>query len=132
MTRFFPIPPQLSWSRELLWVLSRACARAPLPPLEPGDASLIVALARRLEVSGRIAARLGKEACRRDLGELAGESLYDDLLTNVAVASALLSAQRRVQASATRHGISVAWLKFAGLHAAGLIREGSRVASDID
>lgn len=129
--RFCPTPPQPPWSSELLWVLNRAFSRD-LPALPVGAPSQALNLARRLELSGRIAARLGRERCWAELGEPCGDELYEDFLTNVAAASALQAAQDRVQVVAARHDIPIVWLKFAGLRAAGLVRVGSRIASDLD
>lgn len=130
--RFLIPPPRGAWSDELNWVVSRACARTSDDRASaPGDPASALAIARRLQLSGRIAARLGQDACRRELGQY-GDACFEDYLTNVAVASALFRARSQVCTIAARVSVPIVWLKFAALSAGALIEAGSRVAGDID
>lgn len=122
--------PPPSWSAELVWVLDSAFSDSPSPTC--GQPQLALSIARRLELSGRVAGRLGASACRAQLGDQAGRAFYEDFLTNVAVASMLIAARERVQRVASRRGIAAVWLKFAALELGGFSNVGSRVAADLD
>lgn len=125
-------PPAVPRSPALDWVLRRAFG-PPSGAADPGaDPGAAVALARRLSLAPRIAARSGRDELRKELGEAAAALLAR--LHREAVAQELLAAQRlRVVGRAARAaGIHTTLLKSDALRAAGLLAAGSRTAVDLD
>ncbi len=129
-------PPPLVLSPEIRWMLLRAFGPldAPFPgTVEPGAA---LALARRFEMSARIAARQGRERLAAELGGGSGEAtaaaFAHDRRRAAAVGLRLMGEAGRVAAVAAELGIPLAFLKFAALEAAGMLAAGSRGACDID
>ncbi len=97
--------------------------------VEPAAA---LALARRFEVSARIAARQGRERLAAELGEETAAAFAHDRRAAAAVGLRLMGEAGRVAAVAAELGIPLAFLKFAALEAAGVLAAGSRGACDID
>ncbi|HEY2406946.1 MAG TPA: nucleotidyltransferase family protein [Polyangiaceae bacterium] len=91
----------------------------------------VLALSRALQISGRIAERLGHARCVDELGPI-GEQLWEDHQTNAAVESSLLNVLSRVLDAAVVSKRELVLLKFAALRTAGIVRPGSRVAQDLD
>ncbi len=124
-------PPPLAPSSELRWVLERAFG--PIgDAAAPGDTAAAVALALKLDLAARIAARtpparlgdeVGLEGARRlGLAQLGARSRSRR--------AALARAEIGRVASAAE--IPIVWLKHAALVAMGLCDDGSRDVSDVD
>ena len=95
------------------------------------DPAAALALARRFEVSARIAARQGRERLAGELGEETAAFAHDRRAA-AAVGLRLMGEAGRVAAVAAELGIPLAFLKFAALEAAGVLAAGSRGACDVD
>jgi hypothetical protein len=122
-------PPAVALDANLVWLLRAAFADDVESP-HPEDSQAVLELARRLEISGRIAERSTPERLSR-LGAL-GQGLEADRLTNLAVESQLGQALAEVTGVAERHSIPAVGLKYAALKLARVIRPGSRVVGDLD
>jgi hypothetical protein len=124
-------PPPLAPSPEVRWMLLRAFgpAGAPAPAVEPAAA---LALARRFEVSARIAVRQGRQRLAAELGEEAAAGFAGDRARAAAVGMRLMEEVRRVAGVAAALGVPLACLKFAALEGTGLLAAGSRGACDVD
>src|SRR5436305_6906825 len=127
-------PPRLAVSPEARWMLLRAFGPAAAPAAAPADPAAVLALARRFEVSARIAARQGRERLAAELGAAAAAGFARDRVAAAAVSMRLMAAAGQVAATAatTPAGIPLAFLKFAGLEGAGRLAAGSRGACDVD
>jgi hypothetical protein len=125
-------PPRLAISPEVRWMLLRAFgpAGAPFPP--PLGGAVALAMARRFEVSARIAARQGRERLAAELGEEAAAGFASDRRAAAAVGLRLMGETRRVAEVAAAVGAPLIFLKFAALEETGLLAAGSRDACDVD
>ncbi|HEX9944543.1 MAG TPA: nucleotidyltransferase family protein [Thermoanaerobaculia bacterium] len=125
-------PPLLAIPAEVRWMLLRAFgpAGAPFPgPLEP---AAVLAMARRFEVSARIAARQGRQRLAAELGSEAAADFGRDRAAAAAVGMRLMMGARRVAETAAGLSIPLAFLKFAALEGGGVLAAGSRGACDVD
>ncbi len=105
-------------------------AGAPLPEaVEPAAA---LALARRFEVSARIAVRQGRERLAAELGEEAAAGFARDRARAAAGGMRLMEEVRQVAGVAADLDMPLACLKFAALEGSGLLAAGSRGACDVD
>lgn len=124
-------PPVVAWRPEHGWVLTRAFGPTDLsaPSGEPGA---VLALARALDLEGRLAARVSLQQLAGELGREAALALF--------ARRALLEAQARARAGlldelqhrAAAAGIPSAPLKGAALERRGLVPPGGRRAGDLD
>lgn len=105
-------------------------AGAPFPDAVDPQGALF--LARRFELSARIAARQGREALARELGEDAAAGFVRDRSVVTASGLRLLALAREVAGVAERLGLPVAFLKFVALEGAGLDAAVRRAACDVD
>jgi hypothetical protein len=125
-------PPPLAISPEVRWMLLRAFgpAGAPLPvAVEPAAA---LAMARRFEVSARIAVRQGRQRLAAELGGEAAAGFARDRARAAAGGMRLMEEVRQVAGVAAALGLPLACLKFAALEGTGLLAAGSRGACDVD
>jgi hypothetical protein len=116
-------------------MLLRAFGPAAAPAAAPPDPAAALALARRFEVSARIAARQGRERLAAELGAEAAAGFARDRVAAAAVSMRLMAAAGQVAtiaATAAPLAIPLTFLKFAGLEGAGLLAAGSRGACDVD
>jgi hypothetical protein len=125
-------PPPLVLSSEIRWMLLRAFGPLDAPFLETVEPAAALALARRFEISARIAARQGGERLATELGEAAAAAFAHDRRSAAAVGLRLMGEAGRVAAVAAGLGIPLVFLKFAALEAAGVLAAGSRGACDVD
>jgi hypothetical protein len=134
-------PPPLTLSPEARWMLLRAFGPPAAPVSVPVDAPAALALARRFEVSARIAARLGRERLAVELGAEVAAGFARDRAAAAAVSMRLMAAADEVAVIATTAAIAankpplaipLTFLKLAGLEGAGLLAAGSRGACDLD
>jgi hypothetical protein len=113
-------------------MLLRAFGPAGAPFPEGADPAAALVLARRFEVSARIAARQGRERLRAELGEEAAAGFARDRARAAAVGMRLMEEVRRVAGVAAGLGCPLACLKLAALEGTGLLAAGSREACDAD
>jgi hypothetical protein len=128
-------PPALALSPEVRWMLLRAFgpAGAPFPTCDGAcEGTAALALARRFEVSARIAVRQGREGLTRELGEAVAAAFAHDRARAAAAGLRLMEEVRRVAGVAAALGVPLACLKFAALEATGVLAAGSRGACDVD
>ncbi len=125
-------PPPVRIGPEAWWALLRAFGPTEAPfdqALEPGR---VVSVARQLEVSARIAARLGRQRLGREVSPQAAEQLVEDRRHNALTTLTRLAAARALAERAAPRGVQLVPLKFLALHHRGVLLPGSRHASDID
>ncbi|MFL6193510.1 MAG: nucleotidyltransferase family protein [Thermoanaerobaculia bacterium] len=128
-------PPSLAIPAEVRWMLLRAFgpAGAPFPePVDPFDPEAALAMARRFELSARIAARQGRERLAAELGAGAAAGFWRDRTAAAAAGLRLEAAARRVAEMAAALDVPLAFLKFVALEMAGVLAAGSRDACDVD
>lgn len=137
-------PPDLPDDPALQWTLARAFgpsdpkaaddARDPAGGVDGfrtfGASAARIALA--LDLGARIAARVERETLVAELGESAAEELCRRRRDVAAQGLRLGALARDVAALAERHGLRIAWLKYAALGASGVEVVGRRAASDLD
>ncbi len=125
-------PPRLELTPEVRWMLLRAFG--PIGALFPDaiEPAAAMAMARRFELSARIAARQGREMLVRELGRETAEGLARDRVSAAAVGMQLMAAARRIADKAAPLGVPVVFLKFAALETTGRLAAGSRDACDVD
>jgi hypothetical protein len=123
-------PPRINVDDDLAWLLRAAFADALTGP-PPSDPVRALQLARDTELSGRIAKRLGGWHGASELDTLA-RGLEEDYYANVAKEALLTQARERIIALAATLGVPIIFAKFAGLRLAGVVRPGTRMASDLD
>ncbi|HEY3571641.1 MAG TPA: nucleotidyltransferase family protein [Thermoanaerobaculia bacterium] len=125
-------PPRLALSPEARWMLLRAFGPAGAPFPKAVDPAAALAMARRFEVSARIAVRQGRERLRAEVGEETAAEYARDRARAAAVGMRLMGEARRVAEVAAGLGCPLACLKFAALEGTGLLAAGSRGACDVD
>ncbi len=110
--------------------------RAFAPPGTPFSASAepaaALAMARRFEVSPRIAARQGRERLADELGSGTADAFARDRLTAAASGMRLMAAAHRIAEQAALLEVPITLLKFAALEGTGVLAAGSRGACDVD
>lgn len=103
---------------------------APFPgAIDPAEA---LAMARRFEVSARIAFRQGREHLAAELGEEAAAGFSGDRARTTASGLRLVELTREVAGISAGLGVPLALLKFAALEASGLEVAVHRPACDVD
>ncbi len=112
-------------------MLARAFGPVEMPVEIPGEPRRAFEVARRLEVSARLAARLPRERWAAELGAAAGE-LRRERIAAVANEVRLMEAAREAAAVGEGLGVPVALLKGAALCASGAAPTGGRPACDVD
>ena len=113
-------------------MLLRAFGPPDAPFSGPLDPAAALAVARRFEVSARIAARCGRERLAAELGPEAAAGFRRDRVATAAVEVQLEEVARDLAGAATPLGIPLVFVKFLGLHLAGALLAGSRPACDLD
>lgn len=124
-------PPPVEAPAELGWVLARAFGPPERTVEAPADPRRAVEVARGIEVSARLAARLPRERWEEELGAAAGE-LRRERIGAVATEVRLMDVAREVAEEAAAMGVPVALLKGAALIASGAAPTGGRLACDVD
>lgn len=128
-------PPRLALPPATRWMLLRAFGPVAATAAAPADAPGALALARRFEVSARIAARRGREKLAAELGSEAAAGFAHDRAAAAAVSMRLMAAAGQVAAIAAvaePSAIPLTFLKLAGLEGTGRLAPGSRGACDVD
>lgn len=122
-------PPPVAVEGNLAWLLRFAFGES-LEESSPPDPMQALQLARRTEISGRIAERLRR--CKGLRLGVSSSEFEADYHTNLAVEALLGRALDSVSAVAARQAIPVVALKYAGLRLTGVITPGTRMAGDLD
>ncbi|HEX4956196.1 MAG TPA: nucleotidyltransferase family protein [Thermoanaerobaculia bacterium] len=125
-------PPRTPESAPLAWVLARAWGPLAATPAGPGDPGAALELARRLDLSARIAARTGAERLEAELDAEVATAMRRDRLGAAAVELGWLALAREVARAGAAAGVTVVFLKSMALRLAGRLEDGSRLASDLD
>jgi putative nucleotidyltransferase-like protein len=125
-------PPRLAISPEARWMLLRAFGPAEAPFSGSVEPAAALAMARRFELSARIAARQGRDRLSRELGIETASGFGRERTAAAAVGMRLMAVARRLAERAVPLGVPVAFLKFVALEGAGLLVAGSRDACDVD
>lgn len=126
--RFTPKP--LDLDEHVVWVLKRAFG-PPDRAVSPGDPEAALYAADALGYLPRIGQRTPRERLEAELGRRSDLPLQ---ATHQAAASAaMLNGTTRFVATVAREfGLPAVFLKFAALSALGIVRPGSRFATDVD
>jgi hypothetical protein len=125
-------PPSVGLSPEVRWMVLRAFGPAAVPFPDPVDGTACLALARRFELSARIASRSGRERLAAELGEETAAGFRRDQSITAALGLRLLAVAREVAEAAVPLDLPLVFLKFVALDAAGLPVIGARSACDVD
>jgi putative nucleotidyltransferase-like protein len=125
-------PPQLALSAEIRWMLLRAFGPLGASFADPIEPAATLAMARRFEVSARIAARQGRGRLAAELGSEAADGLGRDRVAATAAGLRLMALAERVAEVAAAVDVPIAFLKFVALERSGLLAAGSRDACDVD
>lgn len=125
-------PPVLVLEPELEWVLKRAFGPVAWSPALPLAGKKLVDLALRLDVAGRIAARLPRALLEQEMGPEAAHRLREQYVAIVAREALLERALDLVLRQAKIANVPCILLKYAALSRMGALRAGARSASDID
>lgn len=125
-------PPRFALDAEQEWVLQRALG--PLTWEPPGHlvGQRLVDLALRLDLAARIAARQPRDRLERELSSAPAHRLYEQYVGTVAREALLEHALNELLERARAAALPCILLKYAALNRMGVLRVGSRVASDID
>lgn len=125
-------PPRLVLDAELEWVLQRAFGPPTWTPTTPLSGQRLVDVALRLDLASRIAARQPRELVELEMGAIAAHRLREQYVGTVARGALLDYALDELLDRAKDSGVPCILLKYAALNRMGVLRVGSRVASDID
>ncbi|MEI9939907.1 MAG: nucleotidyltransferase family protein [Pseudomonadota bacterium] len=125
-------PPPLVLDAELQWLLQRAFGPLTWKPTKPISGERLVNIALRLDVAARIAARQPRELVEREMGLGPAHRLREQYVGTVARGAMLDHALSELLDCARASDVSCILLKYAALNRMGVLRVGSRVASDVD
>lgn len=124
-------PPPVALSPALLWMLRRAFA-SPGTPAPGVDPEAALALCRRFELAGRVAARQGRARLALELGEEGAAGFAREQASAVGMGMRLSALAQRLAGTAAQRCIPIVFLKFAALDLSGRLTPGSRSACDVD
>jgi Uncharacterised nucleotidyltransferase len=125
-------PPRLTLDADLEWVLQRAFGPSTWVPRAPVSGQRLVEFALRLDLAARIAARQQRELLEQEMGARAAHRMREQYVATVARGAVLDHALHQLLERAKASEVSCILLKYAALSRMGVLRVGSRVASDID
>jgi hypothetical protein len=125
-------PPRLALDAELEWVLQRALGPLTWAPTAAVSGQRLVGLALRLDLAARIAARHPRQLIEREMGFAAAHRLREQYVATVAREALLEHSLKLLLDQARAADFPCILLKYAALHRMGVLRVGSRVASDLD
>ena len=128
--RFDPPPQRLT--RELAWVLVRACGPIEAAAPAPGAGDAPFETARRHHLASRIGGRFSPDRLAAEAGAEAGQAFRRLYVATAERAVGLAGLARLVGEAAAAIGEPVVLLKGAALHAAGIVPVGWRAAVDVD
>jgi hypothetical protein len=124
-------PPALELTPAVRWMLLRAFGPvgAAAPAAAPQEA---LALCRRFEVAGRVAARQGRARLVAELGAEAAAGFARDQASAAGGGMLVMALAERVAAVAASLDLPLVFLKLAALELRGELAPGSRAACDLD
>jgi hypothetical protein len=125
-------PPPLALTPAVRWMLLRAFGPVGAGAPAAADADEALALCRRFEVAGRIAARQGRARLAGELGAAVAEGFARDQAAAVADSLRVVALAERVAALAAPRWLPLVFLKGAALELCDLVLPGSRAACDLD
>lgn len=125
-------PPRFALDAEMEWVLQRALGPLDWAPATSISGERLVNVALRLDLAARIAARQPRELMEREMGATAAHRLREQYVGAVAREALLDHALHELSAQAMASNVYCILLKYAALNRMGVLRVGSRVASDLD
>jgi putative nucleotidyltransferase-like protein len=125
-------PPPLVLDAELEWVLQRALGPLTWRPTKPLSGPRLIDVALRLDLAARIAARQPRDLVEAEMGLTGAQRLREQYVATVARGALLDQALDQLLERAAAAGVSCILLKYAALNRMGVLRVGSRVASDVD
>jgi len=114
------------------WVIRRAFGPLEWAPTRPLVGRRLVDVALRLDLAARIAARHPRELVEREMGAIAAHRLREQYVGTVARGALLDHALSDLLKRARAVNTPCILLKYAALNRLGVLRVGSRVASDLD
>jgi len=117
---------------ELEWILQRALGPLEWVPRRKLAGQRLVDAALRLDLASRIAARQPRELLEREMGAPAAHRLREQYVGTVARAALLDHSLDELLTRAKAANLECILLKYAALNRMGVLRVGSRSASDID
>jgi|PersoiStandDraft_1058852.scaffolds.fasta_scaffold09160_2 hypothetical protein len=125
-------PPALELTSELRWMLLRGFGPSDREAPRRVDTAEVLRLANRFDLSARIGARCGRELLGRELGQAVAAEFLSVSRRAAAGALAIEATAKEIASVAAGMRLPVVFLKFAGLHLAGITKLGSRRACDLD
>ena len=125
-------PPEVPWTPELLWVLSRAYGPPEVAFDGPFDGTAAAGLASSLDLAARIGARNPPPVLSAEAGEDAAAGFVRAARLTAARNLFRIESVRAVAKTAARGGIPFVLLKGLALEALSLVPAGSRPTSDLD
>jgi len=125
-------PPQVSLDGDLEWVLQRAFGPLDWSPTRHVSGPRLVDVALRLDLASRIAARQPRGPVEQEIGATAARRLREQYVAVVARGALLEHALSELLNHARTADVPCVLLKYAALTRMGVLRVGSRVATDID
>jgi hypothetical protein len=124
-------PPPVVMSPAVLWMLRRAFGPPGAPAPEVTSAAAL-ALCRRFDLAGRVAARQGRGRLAVELGAGGAAGFAREQVAAAGMGMRLSALASRVAEAAAELGIPLVLLKFAALELSGALAPGSRSACDVD
>jgi hypothetical protein len=125
-------PPRFTVDPEVEWVLQRAFGPLEWAPTRRVFEPRLVDVALRLDLAARIGARHPRQLVEREMGPNAAHRLREQYVATVARGALLDHALSELLTQARRANVACILLKYAALNRMGVLRVGSRVASDLD
>ena len=125
-------PPALELDAELEWVLKRAFGPLTWRPTTRLSGAKLVDAALRLDIAARIAARQPMGLLEQEMGAPAAHRLRQQYVATVGRQALLDHGLNRLLDHAKAADVCCILLKYAALNRMGVLRVGSRVATDID
>lgn len=125
-------PPRFSLDSEVEWVVQRALGPLDWRPRRHISGQRLVEVALRLDLAARIAARQPREQTEREMGAAPAHRLREQYVGAVARGALLDHALSELLTQARAANVTCILLKYAALNRIGVLRVGSRVASDLD
>ena len=125
-------PPPIELSPELRWVLVRSFAPVAAPVPSVGRLDEARALAHRLGTAGRIGGRHAAEVLVAETGRQAGVAFMGAQAATAEREEGVIALAALVAETAATAGIPLAFVKFVGMHHAGIRGRGWRGTSDVD
>lgn len=125
-------PPQVNLDAEVEWVLQRAFGPLEWLPTRHISGQRLVDVALRLDMAARVASRHPRALIEREMGSTAAHRLREQFVATVARSTLLDHALSELVSHAHAAKVPCVLLKYAALSRMGVLRIGSRAATDLD